>query len=305
MKNSINGEAVFFSVVIPAYNVEQHIIKTLDSVTSQTYSNYEIVITDDGSIDKTTTRIKNFFLRHRNIDWKVITQKNKGIGGARNTGIKNAKGDYVAFLDADDIWYPDKLFLTHEYIQHKGNIDLLCHDEVLIKYGQNKGVSTYGPYSTYKELLFNGNSISTSATVVKRSKLLKVGLFSENMNFNGVEDYELWLRLSKICNIEYLHEVLGEYHVHGAGITSNISKQLKNILNVIDHCYLSWPTKNFYYNCMINKARSNAIRGAGRNFQRNGEYKTAKKYLFQALFTYPLSIKNIISIVFCYLRIKI
>lgn len=294
----------FFSIVIPAYNAERFITRALESVAIQTFDDFEIVIVNDGSTDSTVTRIREFFLHYGNLSWKVINQQNKGIGGARNTGIKNSIGEYIAFLDADDAWYPNKLSLVAGYFREWPEVDFICHDEVWIQQGINRGTVSYGPYKDYKELLFKGNCISTSASVVRRSKLMEAGLFSENLDFNGVEDYELWLRLSKICKIEYLHEVMGEYHIHGTGITNDEEKHVRNSLNVIEDHYNAWPQKDFIHNFLMKKRRSDTLRGAGRSFIKKGEFGSAKKYLLQALFACPLSIKNVVSLIFCYLRIK-
>ncbi len=294
-----------FSVVIPAFNVERFIERALESVARQTYDDFEIIIVNDGSTDGTVAKIREFFLNYANLNWKVIDQKNKGIGGARNTGVKNTTGEYLAFLDADDVWYPNKLSIIAEYLKLRLQVDLVCHDEVWIQNGINRGRFSYGPYKTYKELLFKGNCISTSATVVKRDKLIESGLFSENTDFNGVEDYELWLRLSNVCIIDYLHEVLGEYHIHGSGITNDIPKHAKNSLNVIEHHFNSWPQKDFYYKCLMNKRRSDTLRGAGRSFIKKNDFSSAKKYLVGALLKYPLSLKNIFALILFYSKIKL
>ncbi len=295
----------FFSIVIPAFNAAIFINRALDSVAKQTFNNYEFVIINDGSTDSTEAKIQDFFFYHNNLSWKLINQKNKGIGGARNAGINSAIGEYVAFLDADDVWYPQKLSLIAEYLSDNPDVDFICHDEVWIQNGTNRGRFSYGPYNKYKELLFKGNCISTSASIVRRHKLLEVGLFSENLEFNGVEDYELWLRLSKTCRIEYLHQVLGEYHIHGTGITSNIPKHVRNSLNVIEHHFNLWPQKDLFYKCLMNKRRSDTLRSAGRSLIKNSDFSSAKKHLLSALFQYPLSIKNITALILCYLRVKV
>jgi glycosyltransferase involved in cell wall biosynthesis len=213
-----------FSVVIPAYNAEKYISETLDSVQGQTYRNYEVVITDDGSTDNTSEIIKNYFKNFPGTHYKLIKQRNKGIGGARNSAVKETEGDFVAFLDADDKWSNEKLETVYDYIERHSDVDLICHNEYLVKDGKVISKLNYGPFRNYSYLLFRRNCISTSAVVVRRNKLFEAGLFSENIDFNGVEDYELWLRLSKICKIEYLPEALGKYTIQRDSITSNIVK---------------------------------------------------------------------------------
>ena len=109
-------EAPDFSVVIPAFNADQFITRTLDSVANQTYSNFEIVITNDGSLDNTETVIAEYIQAHPSLQIYLSCQTNKGIGSARNNGIFRARGKYLAFLDADDYWYINKLEKIHETI---------------------------------------------------------------------------------------------------------------------------------------------------------------------------------------------
>ena len=223
-----------FSVVIPAYNAEKIIEEALDSVLKQTFKDYEIIVVDDGSTDNTSGSAKAF-LENKGVNSKVIKQKNKKIGAARNRGIRAAEGLYVAFLDADDTWYPKKLERVFDAFSKMKDVCLVCHDEDVL--GENKKIrkNVYGPYkeNMYEYLLFERNCLSTSATVVRREKLFEAGLFSEDLRFNGVEDYELWLRLSKICRFYFLHEVLGMYKISKGGISRNIENQVRNELNVL------------------------------------------------------------------------
>ena len=293
-----------FTVIIPLYNCEKYISRAIKSVIEQTYSNWELIVVDDCSTDDSRKIVRKFTQFDRRIR---LIKSNENFGGParpRNIGIKNAKGVFIAFLDNDDVWYSDKLSLTNKHFQDNSNIDFICHDETIVQNGIKKGELIYGPHKTFEKLLFKGNCISTSATVIKRKKIFAAGLFSENISFNGVEDYEFWMRLSKICHIEYLHMNLGEFHVHGASITSNISKHLENTLNVIDYYYNLWPHKNLYYCYLFNKIRSNALRSAGREFIKNEKRKIGRKYLIKALTTSPLSIKNVISIIFYIFNIK-
>ena len=250
-----------FSIVIPAYNTGKYIHKTLDSVYSQTYSNYEVVIVNDGSTDSTSEIIRNYFKNFPAVHYKLIEQKNKGIGAARNSGIRETQGDFVAFLDADDKWSREKLSKIKRFLEENPQADLVCHDECCIRNGSTKKL-IYGPHKTYKDLLFGRNCLSTSATVVRRAKLFEAGLFSENTDFNGVEDYELWLRLSKICRMEYLHQVLGEYALHDDSISSNIVNHTKNTLNVVDFHFKQWGSQKLYYKLLMIKRRMRVVAGA-------------------------------------------
>ncbi len=300
-----NSQSPLFSVIIPAYNASRFIRNTLDSVRNQTFDDYEIVVVNDGSNDDTLEVVKAYFLDFSGLNCKIINQDNRGIGGARNSGIKEARGKFVAFLDADDSWNKVKLERVKEFIDKNTNVDLVCHNENWVENGKIYKQAICGPYRTYKQLLFKGNCISTSATVVKRSKLLEAGLFSENMDFNGAEDYELWLRLSKICKIAYLNETLGEYHIHGSSETSNIETHNRNWMNVLEYHFDLWTDKNIYYKFMMHIEKANVIRCGGRMFLRAGNFAIAKAYLFRSLLLNLFSVKAWVLLSACMIRIKL
>ena len=198
-----------------------------------------------------------------------------------------------------------KLERVKEFIDKNTNVDLVCHNENWVENGRIYKEAICGPYRTYKELLFKGNCISTSATVVRRSKLLEVGLFSENMDFNGAEDYELWLRLSKICKIAYLNETLGEYRIHGESETSKIEIHNRNWINVLEYHFDLWPNKNFYYKYLMHIEKVNVIRCGGRMFLRAGNFTIAKAYLLRSLLLNLFSVKAWVLLIACMLRIKL
>jgi glycosyltransferase involved in cell wall biosynthesis len=286
-------EDPLFSVVIPAYNAEKFVCKALDSVTDQTISDYEVVVVDDGSTDGTSRKITSWAKEHPLVKLRLIQQANKGIGGARNAGIRHANGVFVAFLDSDDFWLGKKLEFVADHIKANPSVDMICHDEWLQTDKAGKKRLTYGPYATYRDLLFNGNCISTSATVVRRQKILEVGGFSEDMQFNSVEDYDLWLRLARAdCCIEYLHKILGVYRVWGQGVTNNIALHNQHAMNVLDAHFRRWQPKNLYYRYLIRQRRAGTLRGGGHAFMKQGDHREAQKYFCMAIEQDPLNWKT-------------
>lgn len=239
---------IYYSVIIPAYNAENTLATALESAINQTFNDYEIIIVNDGSTDSTPEIVDSFLRRENNI--KSVNQENKGLGGARNSGIRVARGDYLAFLDADDLWYPDKLEKVAEVISgSNGQFDVICHDENLVFHGKKIRVNTYGPHSTFEDLLLKGNCLSPSATVVKGSTLTETGLFSEDRLIHGVEDYDLWLRLAKDeKSFYFLHEPLGEYHVKSGNMTRDVFNFTNRVLKVrLSHyCELSVEDQTKY-----------------------------------------------------------
>lgn len=289
----MSEELLPFSVVIPAYNAKPFIERALESVAAQTFKAYEIVVVDDGSSDGTSSRTEAWTRSHPEIRLRLVRQQNRGIGGSRNTGVREAVGQYVAFLDQDDVWTKDKLAGVFRVLTaSSAPIDLVCHDEWLEENGRTTARQTYGPYTGYEDLLFKGNCLSASATVVRRQALLEVGGFREDRKLNGVEDYDLWLRLARAgCRFEYLHEPLGIYCVHGMGYTSNVELNCEHSLNVLASHFAQWSAPTPYYRYLMRKRRGDAFRVAGRLLMKRGEHLKAREFFRKALHEDPFSWK--------------
>lgn len=234
----MNHGPISFSIVIPAYNAARFIEKTLDSVRGQTYRDYQVLITNDGSTDTTEQVIAAYAARHPSFPLELSNQENKGIGGARNNGLFRAQGDFIAFLDADDYWHPEKLAKMADFLTVNPQVDVAYHDETEVRGDGTRHPLTYGDVRepAYEDLLFRGNRLSTSATVVRRELAQEVGGFSERMEFNSAEDYDFWLRLAR-CGARFAHvpEVLGEYHRVEGSVTQKIDYHHRNIFNVVVH----------------------------------------------------------------------
>ena len=163
--------APFFTVVIPTYNCADYLERALNSVFSQTYQNFEVIVVDNSSTDHTEDVLNSF-------DDKRLTMikvNNNGIiAYSRNKGIENAKGDWIAFLDSDDVWKLEKLEVIKDTIVNNPEAILVCHDEWHIVNNEKKNILKNGPGGNdlYERLIFKGNCLSTSATCVN-SKIAK------------------------------------------------------------------------------------------------------------------------------------
>jgi len=200
------------SVVIPAYQAESFIEKTLSSVARQTFKDFELIVVDDGSRDK-TARVVEDFLARETIRGRCIRQENRKIAGARNTGIRSANGEFIALLDHDDLWMPEKLEHVMNAFGRWPGTDLICHNEQILKDGKVLRTSQNHRQgnTTYEELLFKGNTLSPSAVVFRKRLFELAGGFDESPELNTVEDYDFWLRFSGIGKIRYLDTTLGSY----------------------------------------------------------------------------------------------
>lgn len=222
----------FFSVVIPTFNQSIFLEKALKSVFVQTYKNFEVIVIDNNSTDKTPTVIKKY---GKKIIYKKINN-NGIIAKSRNAGIKIAKGKWIAFLDSDDYWHKNKLSLIYRQAVNS-KLSVICHSEWWIYKQTNKiKYCSYGPYEEnfYEKLILYGNRFSTSASTVNKNFLNEQKiLFDEKKSFISSEDYSFFLNLAKKkANFLFLYNPLGYHLFHKNSLSSKISKHLQSTYNV-------------------------------------------------------------------------
>lgn len=196
------------SVVIPAYNSETTIKQSIESVFNQTIKDFEIIVIDDGSTDETSLILKSI----ADDRLKVFRQSNSGVSSARNKGINKAKGRFIAFLDSDDYWLPNKLEIQLNYFQKDQNLDLISTSAIFCtKYKLKYKNSERKKGRTFKRLL-KGNHILTSSCMVKRDLLENYSGFDSSITLG--EDWEFWLRLAKENRFLTISDPLVLYKVH-------------------------------------------------------------------------------------------
>ncbi len=227
---------VSISVVCPTYNSETFIETTLKTVFNQSHCVDELLVCDDGSTDNTVRQVKRICNDlDGKIKYRVLVNSHQGPGATRNSGIKAAESEWIAFLDSDDVWESDKIKRIVEVIDANPDVNFICHNEYKVNKKGEKSLLDYGVrYQNNKPLIeqvYHANMFSTSTIVCKRSLLLECGLFNEDLM--SAQDYELWLRLSPYINVCFLQEVLGNYIEREGNITSgNLFKRFKNELKI-------------------------------------------------------------------------
>ena len=225
----------FISVLIPTYNSEKFITKTLESVFLQTYNNYEVIISDDGSTDSTVGVVKSFFTKYPSINKTLLANKHEGAGAARNKGIENVGADWVSFLDSDDLWNHDKLERVAGYILKNEGTDLVCHS-VIAKEGSNENLMIPSKYFNNKIdpflSIYRENCLYTLALTVKKSILYQAGLFDNTLPSS--QDYDLWIRLGMINNIKmgFIEDSLATHIIREGNISSNVERRLQCMLQI-------------------------------------------------------------------------
>lgn len=218
------GKTIEFAIVIPLYNKGKYIKSTLESVFAQTYPNYEIIIVNDGSTDDSL----NYLAEFNDPRLHIYSKENGGVSSARNYGIEKATKEYIAFLDADDLW-------------HKDYLNEICR---LIKKYPSCGMFSTGWYYKRNELLKENNSgltgdtivenyfkhslryavVWTSATVIKRDILLSVGSFPLGM-VSG-QDLYTWVKVASVCKLAYSDKKMAYYVIDATSLHFR-SKALK------------------------------------------------------------------------------
>jgi glycosyltransferase involved in cell wall biosynthesis len=223
------------SVVIPTYNAAGYLAATLASVGAQTFTDYEVLVCDDGSTDDTPA-IAEAALRSLGVArWQVVRGNRRGAAGSRNAGIAAATGELVAFLDDDDHWTPDKLACSGAAMD-AGLLDVLCHCERWSEVQGGERVRHVAPLFDRRVppvvSLMRNNPFSTSAVVVRRARLGEAGPFDETLP--SAEDYDLWIRLALLPGIRigFLDEPLGTYLVRSGSESSKIDRRLKALLAI-------------------------------------------------------------------------
>jgi glycosyltransferase involved in cell wall biosynthesis len=190
------------SVIIHTFNNEKFIAETVESVLMQTYNDYEIIVVDDGSVDGTRDALLPYMQEIR-----YHYKENGGIASAKNTGIRLSKADFIAFLDHDDLWIPDKLKLQMEYCNANPQAGLVYAKYTSFRDGKELRTKPEKGYSgwIFKELL-SKSFIQTSTVVVKRECLNTVGPYDETFVLG--DEYDMFLRISKDSNAVLLIKCL-------------------------------------------------------------------------------------------------
>lgn len=213
------ASAPFFSVIIPCFNSGKFIEATIASLSAQTFRNFEVVIVDDGSSDDTLDKCSRYFSTH-DIKGQIVPRPatvKKGVASCRNLGVEVCNGEWVCFLDADDLFFPEKLETIHSKIQSYGQISQAYYhavehfeNETNVKIPLQLKERDECPVDILSELL-ESNFITTSSVTIKKDLFLELGGF--NNELHGVEDYFMWLRVSKKTRWCYSNHALTNYRI--------------------------------------------------------------------------------------------
>jgi glycosyltransferase involved in cell wall biosynthesis len=281
----VNLDLPLVSVIIPAYNTERFIERTLKSVLSQTYKNIEVLVVNDGSQDRTAEIVKSIAEQDQRVI--LLQQPNSGVAAARNLGIQKSKGEFVAPIDADDIWYPQNLEKQVQCLfqsdlsvglVYSWSIDI---NEADLPSGEFRASRIEG--EVYTTLLCHDFIGNASSVLIRRSCLQKVGGYNyslKDQNGQGCEDWDLYLRIAEHYQFRVVPEFLVGYRKLPNSMSGDYSSMAKSrdlIWQFIRQKYPNIPTSiyrlstsSFY----MNLARQSSL---------HGKYKSTLFWLYKSL----------------------
>jgi glycosyltransferase involved in cell wall biosynthesis len=281
---------ILVSVIIPTYNHAHLIGKALSSLKAQTHTNWEAIVVNNFSADNTLEVIASF----SDPRIKVINFHNNGsIAASRNTGIRAATADYIAFLDSDDYWYPQKIekclsMLILEQADFCVNSEMIIYNEKPVE----PLLCAKKENLTYSKLLFRNNSISTSSVLMKKKCIETAGIFNEDSGYITAEDYDLWLRIAKAgFKFVSVEEILGGHLLHSSNSSAFVEKHHHAIKNVIEKHFSALPAD---IKTDLNKRirYANLYYGTGRNATRQKQYRSSLNYFLRAFKSNPFKMKT-------------
>ena len=284
------------SVIIPVFNAEQYIEATLDSVFAQTYSNLQVIVVDDGSTDRSRELLTKFADKIQ-----LIAINNSGVSVARNLAVKHAKGEWLAFIDADDIWLPNKLEVQLSRLgackwSHTNSFYIGSH------YQGTETRSDFTPQFAGKvfDKLVLENFITTSTVLIHRSVYQEVGGFDESLA--SLEDWQLWLNIAKTYPVAYVSEPLAQYRVYNGSTSRKGRKMFAIHQQLIDSVFA-----NLELSAVVkrqkNQALANAYSICSYIAEEASDYRFALYAALRAWWLQPLTFRKIKRVASCILRL--
>lgn len=288
----MNDNRSLVSVIIPTYNCAHFLPDSLGSVLSQTYDFYEIIVVDDGSTDNSKEVLNPFMQKIKYIK----LEQNRGLPAARNVGIQSAQGKYIAFLDADDLWLPEKLQADMEHFDKHPDIGMVYSKQINI---DEKGYALDGcpkrrlPYGNiFIQLFSEQNFIIASSVVVRKDVFVTTGLFDEQL-FN-CQDWDMWLRIAFYFKVAGINKPLVKYRHNPLSLSKNRNNVLKYQKLVIDKTYNTFNDKEFGISEKLYKKRlASHYAKTGRYYLRIGNKRLANENFCLSLKYDPLNLRTL------------
>ncbi len=286
MQNTAAASNPQVSVIVPSYNTAQFIAAALDSVLQQTFSDFEIIVVNDGSPD--TIELERV-LKPYGGKIVYIKQENKRAAGARNTAIAKARGEFLAFLDSDDLWLPDHLASQMQLFQQDAELDLVYSNCLSVgdpdrPHEFMSRCPSYGP-ATFLALVVEDCQIPVSTVVARKSALVRAGLFDESLA--RCDDYDMWLRAAfhgaKIGYTRKVQARLADGRPGSLGASSaRMVEAYWNILQKAEQTLPLTPTDRAIVQKRAYEIHGQYLLEEGRLRLQQGQFDEARKFFSQA-----------------------
>ena len=298
------------SVIITTYNDIEYLKEAIESVLSQTYKNYEIIVVDDGSAVDPEPLLGDYlpFITY-------IRKKNGGVSSARNVGIMASRGEYLAFLDSDDLWLPEKLQVQIDHFNKFPNLGLVYTDTcsfdergLLSKSKFHNNTIYDGPYDGMVfERLFSYNFVPFSSIVIRRCcfEKDKVGGFDEIRRDIIQDDFDFLLRLARYYPFGYVDRVLMKYHIHGNNLTSNFEKLYARDFATIDKIITTFPELHLKNAGFVKKGIGRFQFNFGLEYFELNSIKQARRCFISSILSYPWYFRSWLHILGTYLPLVV
>ncbi|HYL72966.1 MAG TPA: glycosyltransferase [Bryobacteraceae bacterium] len=275
--------------MLAAYNAERHIAETLESIRSQIYGDLEVIVVDDGSTDCTAELVA----KHPEI--RYLRQPNRGQPAARNTGIRAALGDYIAFVDADDLWLPSKLEKQASYLARHPEAAWVYSDAIAFDSKTGRTICRVGGRiklhegSVLRPLLL-GCFIPSPTPVIRRDVLEEAGLFDESDERRIGEDWNMWLRIAEKYPVAFINEPLALVRVHDENMTrtTNVHQAYECKRTIVEDAVTRNPE---LLGSVKPRAMAAIAVAAGLRLLRSGEASAARRMFASALMETPWNLR--------------
>ncbi len=293
------SDAGLVSIIIPLYNGEAYIRETIRSALTQSYENTEIIVVDDGSTDSGPLIASRYPIQ-------IISQKNRGISGARNTGIRASRGEFIALLDQDDIFKPDKIEKQVRFLRENPGCLMVFTPEERFGAHEPKRRTTQRHKSrkTQGDIfldLYKSNYITPGSTLIQREAFDKAGLFDEDLPVG--EEHDLFIRLSYYGMVGFIEEALLEYRWHGDNTSNRWSSKYPFVEINLYRKYLPWLMERTHLWWWIyNKQCAKALRDMGIITLKENKAAEAQGFLFASFIRMPWRYKIIRYLVEAFIR---
>lgn len=228
---------------------------------------------------------------------KSIRQANGKIAAARNNALSVARGELVAFLDHDDLWAPEKLAICVAELDKDASVGLIHHPcRIVDAEGKPMGLTRNGPWhpDMYGHLLFTQNCLCPSSIVVRRKLVSEVGGFRADPRFDTCEDYDLWMRLAKVCRFKFIDPVLGDYLMASGGASKRVRYHHDNQEALLLDHFAAWPNPDLKTRILMRRRLGRVYRAAARAMMNNGDWADAREYAGKLLRAYPADPRNLV-----------